>query len=255
MRALEINPVSLSTLVRAGVISYLAHRYDDAIMHYRECPRVGSGFLFGPICTWRRPLKSKAASGKRCRNFETAMKLAKGNNWVLAMEAHAHAIAGDRSSARRILDRIIFATDPKCVPSYDIAATYAALGESRQMGIWLSRACTERNMKVFTLIQDPRFEPLHHCIEFMEIAERVGLAQYNSLSAARLQPIAVFSLRPNSSGPCIANPRGHEYRAPTSISVRNGCCFHLHERVRSRWPLLRDQLRESKSNHSQSRPT
>jgi hypothetical protein len=64
------------------------------------------------------------------------------------------------------------------MPSYDIAAAYAALGESRKMVAWLNRACDERNMKLFTLTQDPRFDSFRDRGEFKEIVGQVGLAQY-----------------------------------------------------------------------------
>jgi len=63
------------------------------------------------------------------------------------------------------------------MPSYDIAATYAALGESQQMVAWLKRACGEGNMKLFTLTQDPRFDSLRHRSEFKAIVGQMGLAQ------------------------------------------------------------------------------
>lgn len=48
MHALEIDPVSLITLVWAGVTSHLAHRFDDAIKHYKSALRVRSIFCVDP---------------------------------------------------------------------------------------------------------------------------------------------------------------------------------------------------------------
>ena len=103
------------------------------------------------------------------------------------MKAHAHAVAGDKSSAREILNELKRARSRKCMPSYDIAATYAALGESNQAVAWLNRACDERNMKLFTLTQDPRFDPLRHRSEFKEIVEQMGLPQYTARPAVSRQ--------------------------------------------------------------------
>jgi hypothetical protein len=94
------------------------------------------------------------------------------------MKAHAHAVAGDKISARQILRGLKSSTNHNCMPSYDIAATHAALGESKQMGLWLNRACSERNMKVFTLMQDPRFDSLRNHSEFKEVVDQVGLPRY-----------------------------------------------------------------------------
>jgi len=92
------------------------------------------------------------------------------------MKAHTHAVAGETSVAREILNGL----KRNCVnamPSYDMAAVYAALGETTQTIEWLNRACQERNMKLFTLTQDPRFDLLRRQPEFMQVVEHVGLPQ------------------------------------------------------------------------------
>jgi hypothetical protein len=129
-------------------------------------------------------LEQKGDYKEAVREFENTIKLTGGSNCVLAMKAHAHAVAGDKTYARQILHGLKSSNNRKCMPSYDIAATHAALGESRQMGFWLNRACTERNMKVFKLMQDPRFDQLRDHSEFKEIAHQVGLSQYVPIRAA-----------------------------------------------------------------------
>jgi serine/threonine-protein kinase len=123
-------------------------------------------------------LEQKGNFVEALKEFEMADRLAGGSNCVKAMEAHTHAIAGDRSSARDILAELRDASRDGRMPSYDIAAAYAALGESRKMVAWLNRACDERNMKLFTLTQDPRFDSFRDHGEFKEIVGQVGLAQY-----------------------------------------------------------------------------
>jgi tetratricopeptide (TPR) repeat protein len=178
MHALEIDPVSLITLVWAGVTSHMAHRFDEAIKHYKSALELDPYFIWTHMYL-AQALEQKGDYKEAVREFENTLKLAGGNNCVLAMKAHAHAVAGDTTSARQILHGLKSSTNRKCMPSYDIAATHAALGESKQMGLWLNRACTERNMKVFTLMQDPRFDPLRHLSEFKEVVDHVGLTGYN----------------------------------------------------------------------------
>jgi tetratricopeptide (TPR) repeat protein/TolB-like protein len=181
MHALEINPVSIITLVWAGVTSHLAHQFDEAIRHYQSALELDPQFIWAHMYM-AQALEQKGNFKEALREFETTIKLAGGNNCVKAMKAHAHAVAGDKSSAREILDELKSAPSQRCMPSYDIAATYAALGDSRQMVSWLNRACSERNMKLFTLTQDPRFDPLRRCSEFKEIVEQVGLTRVSPAS-------------------------------------------------------------------------
>jgi tetratricopeptide (TPR) repeat protein/TolB-like protein len=178
MNALEINPVSIITLVWAGVTSHLAHQFDEAIRHYQSALELDPNFIWAHMYM-AQALEQQGNFKEALREFETTIQLTGGNNCVKAMKAHAHAVAGDKSSARGILKELESAPSRQCMPSYDIAATYAALGESHQVVAWLNRACDERNMKLFTLTQDPRFDPLRRCSEFNAIVQQMGLAQYS----------------------------------------------------------------------------
>lgn len=178
MHALEIDPVSIITLVWAGVTSHLAHQYDEAIRHYQSALELDPHFIWAHMYM-AQALEQKGNFREALREFETTIQLAGGNNCVKAMKAHAYAVAGDKSSARELLDEIKGTAASHCMPSYDIAATHAALGESSQTVAWLNRACSERNMKLFTLPQDPRFDPLRHRSEFKQIVEQMGLKQYS----------------------------------------------------------------------------
>jgi tetratricopeptide (TPR) repeat protein len=178
MHALEIDPVSLITLVWAGVTSHLAHRFDDAIKHYKSALELDPYFVWTHMYL-AQALEQKGDYKEAVREFENTIKLAGGSNCVLAMKAHTHAKAGDKTAALQILHGLKSSGNRKCMPSYDIAATHAALGESKQMGFWLNRACNERNMKVFTLMHDPRFDSLRHHSEFKEVVDQVGLPRYS----------------------------------------------------------------------------
>ena len=185
MHALEIDPVAPISLVWAGVTSHLAHNFDEAIDRYKKALDLDPHFIWTHMYL-AQALEQKGHFKGAIREFETAIRLAGGSNCVLAMEAHAYAIAGDKTSARQILSRLKSSTNRKCMPSYDIAAVYAALGESRQMDVWLNRACDERNMKVFTLNQDPRFDRLRDHPEFKEVVDLAGLTQYNQTPSSPL---------------------------------------------------------------------
>lgn len=174
MHALEINPVSIITLVWAGVMSHLAHDFDEAIRHYRSAleldPKFGWAHMY-----MAQALEQKGDFRTALREFATSAHLSSGNNCVKAMTAHAHAVSGDTDSAREILDELVKMPSKQCVPSYDIAAAYAALGESHHALSWLNRACRERNMKLFTLTHDPRFDVIRHHSGFQQIVRQVGL--------------------------------------------------------------------------------
>ena len=174
MHALEINPISIITLVWAGVTSHLAHQFDQAIRHYQSALELDPQFIWAHMYM-ALALEQTGDYKQALQEFETATLLAEGNKSVKAMMAHAHAVSGDRDAACEILEELGISSSSQGMPSYDIAATYAALGESHRMIAWLNRACREGNMKLFTLAQDPRFDPLRHHSGFRRIVEQVGL--------------------------------------------------------------------------------
>jgi tetratricopeptide (TPR) repeat protein len=179
MQALEIDPASPITQVWAGVTSHMAHRYDDAILHYKTAFELKPDFIWAHMYM-AQALEQKGEFKEALLEFETTLALANDNNCVKAMKAHALAAAGDRRSARTILRELQDTPANKCMPSFDIAATYAALGESKQTIAWLLRACREGNMKLFTLIQDARFDLLRDMTEFRAVVDHMGLTQYSS---------------------------------------------------------------------------
>ena len=174
MNALEIDPVSIITLVWAGVISYMARQFDEAIKHYRSALELAPDFVWAHMYL-AQALEQKGEFKSALKEFEIAIRMASGNHCVIAMKAHTHALAGDNISAREMLQDLKTEISAGCLPSYDIAATYAALGEPNRMIAWLTRACQERNMKLFTLPQDPRFDSFRSRDDFKEVVAQIGL--------------------------------------------------------------------------------
>lgn len=182
MHALEINPVSIITKVWAGVTSHLARQYDDAIQHYHSALELEPNFVWAHMYL-AQSLEQKGRYQEALDEFETVLQLTGGNNCVMAMKAHAYALAGETNTARMMLEELQAAPSDTCMPTYDMAATYAALGEGREVIHWLRRACEEHNMKLFTLTQDPRFDSIRSRLEFKGLIEEMGVSRYCRLRA------------------------------------------------------------------------
>ena len=174
LQALEIDPVSLITRVWAGVTAHLAHRFDDAIKYYESALELNPDFAWAHMYM-AQTLEQIGNFEAALEEFEIAFRLTGGSRCIRAMKAHAHAAAGDTVSAYQILEELKCSLSQTGMPTYDIAAAYAALGEHKSMLYWLDRACEERNMKLFTLIQDPRFDSVRNSTQFQSIVSRTGL--------------------------------------------------------------------------------
>jgi tetratricopeptide (TPR) repeat protein len=178
LRALDIDPVSAITWVWAGVTSYLAHRFDEAIVRCRSALELDPDLIHAHVYL-AQTLEQQHDYDAALQSFERAIQLSGGSSCVRAMKAHALAVCGDCSSARKILREVQKSTKHKCVPSYDIAAAYAALGEWPQSINWLQRACSERHMRLYSLGQDPRFDEFRYRSEFRDVVEGIGLKLYS----------------------------------------------------------------------------
>jgi TolB-like protein/Tfp pilus assembly protein PilF len=174
MHALEIDPLCLITIVWAGVTSYFARRYDVAIQYYGRALELNPDFMCAHMYL-AQSLEQQGYLEEALQRFGIALQLSGGSNSVKAMKAHTFAKMGNRDSAISILAELCGIPYQQCVPSYDIAAVYAALGEPDDAVTWLRQACSERSMKVFTLAQDPRFDSLRDNREFQKVIEHVGL--------------------------------------------------------------------------------
>ena len=172
--ALEIDPLSVITLVWAGFTSYLARQFDAAILHYKNALELDPNFAWTHMYL-AQALEQKGNFRAAHSEFDAALRLARGNHSAKAMQAHMHAMAGDKPSAREILRELKCASSADRLPSYDIAAAYAALAEPSRMIAWLRRACQERSMKLFTLPQDPRFDSFRCRSDFREVVREIGL--------------------------------------------------------------------------------
>jgi tetratricopeptide (TPR) repeat protein len=184
MKALDLDPVSPITNVWAGVISHLARRYDEAIRHFRRALELEPEFAWAHMFM-AQTLEQTGQMAEALHEFQATIELSGGSNCAKAMMAHAQAISGDKSAALRIVSDLNGRRDQKHIPSYDIAAVHAALGDSRKTIAWLDRACADHNMKLFTLAQDPRFEPVRNLSEFKHLINQVGLS--STLATPRIR--------------------------------------------------------------------
>jgi TolB-like protein/tetratricopeptide (TPR) repeat protein len=186
-RAVELDPAPI-TIVWAGVMAQVARRYDQAIGHYQRA------LEFEPKLPWThmymaQTLEQTGHLAEALLEYEATIQLSGGNNCAKAMKAHAHAVSGNRRAALRIVNDVRGISNrgisnQRCVPSYDIAAVYAALGEHQQMFAWLHRAYAERNIKLFTLAQDPRFDAVRHRSEVRTLTEHPDFQRiYSSIHA------------------------------------------------------------------------
>jgi TolB-like protein/Tfp pilus assembly protein PilF len=172
-RALELEPLALIFNAAVGWTLYHAGRFEESVAQLRRTLDLDAGFVpallfLGAVCT-EIPREREAVDALR-----RAVEASGGASLCRAFLAHAHAAAGDREEAARLL-RELAGTNDRYVPSYDLAAVHAALGERDDAFRRLERAFEERSHRLTFLRVDPRFRGLRSEERFEDLARRVGI--------------------------------------------------------------------------------
>jgi DNA-binding winged helix-turn-helix (wHTH) protein/TolB-like protein/tetratricopeptide (TPR) repeat protein len=173
-RATEIDPVSpLWAILRSQVLHY-AGRHDEAIRNLEETLRLHPQLIpallhLGLIYTnTGRPENGIA-------KFREAQAIGSDSTQLLALEAFAHATAGDRESALRILQDIEKRSERESVAASNVALAWTALGEKDRAFAWLERAYDQRIYLLRSVTVQPGFAPLRGDPRYAELVRRMGL--------------------------------------------------------------------------------
>lgn len=172
LRSLELDPLNSAINASVGMIRYLAHDYDGALAalrrgleidptHYVSHLRVGLAYL-----QKQRPNEAIAA-------MRLAVTHSGGSTEALAGLAQAHAVAGDKQTATKILQEL-GAGSLRYVSPYNLARVYAAVGDKRQAFTWLERAYEEHNPDLIEFAREPSFAALRSDPRFNELMRQVG---------------------------------------------------------------------------------
>jgi TolB-like protein/Tfp pilus assembly protein PilF/tRNA A-37 threonylcarbamoyl transferase component Bud32 len=171
-RAEELDPLSARMSADMGMAYYGARQYDRAIEQERKTLRLEPEFatsywIMGMAYEQKGSLPDATAA------YQHALELRPGNPNYLASLARSHALAGNASEARRVLNGMLNSQEP--VSPFFIALVYTALGDKGAAFKWLGKAIDERSGSVRYLRIEPRLDPLRPDPRFDLLLRRVGL--------------------------------------------------------------------------------
>ena len=134
-----------------------------------------------PVPRWYLGLvyEQKGAFQDAIAQFQNCIGITGGNRPSMsALLGHAYAAANRRSDAERILKQLSELSKQKYVPSYPVAAIYAALGDKEEALARLERAYDERDSWMDYLGLDPRLDILRSEPRFVNLIRRMKLPAY-----------------------------------------------------------------------------
>ena len=167
----ELDPLNSVINASVGMIRYLAHDYDGALVALRRGLEIDpthyvSYLRMGLVCL-QKNLPNEAIDAMR-----QAVMHSGGSTEALAGLAQAHAVAGDKLAMDRMVKEL-GERGHRYVSPYNVARAYAAINEKRALE-WLERAYREHNPDLIELTREPSFAGLHSDKKFRELVERIG---------------------------------------------------------------------------------
>ena len=168
----ELDPLNSVINASVGMIRYLAHNYDGALVALRRGLEIDpthyvSYLRVGLVCL-QKNLPNEAIDAMR-----QAVTHSGGSTEALAGLAQAHAVTGDKLAMERIVKELGESAD-RYVSPYNVARVYGAIDDKQRALEWLERAYREHNPDLIELTREPSFAGLHSDAKFRELVERIG---------------------------------------------------------------------------------
>jgi TolB-like protein/DNA-binding winged helix-turn-helix (wHTH) protein/Tfp pilus assembly protein PilF len=174
-RARELDPIGVWG-AQIGWILFHARRYDEAIQELRSVLAVhpddalAQWFLGFALIGKGRPQEAIPVFEKTA----TIMHRSPGSIELLAT---AHARAGHRTEALRLIDELKRRRRTGYIPAGALVNPHLALSDYDEAFVWFERAYQEQSSILQFLKVHPFFDPVRNDPRFVDLVHRVGLDQ------------------------------------------------------------------------------
>ena len=174
-QALTLDPLDLANNAHQGWYYLWTREFDRAIDPLKKAIELDPTF---PVPQWYLGLAYEQTHDYEAAiaQLQNCVRITNGRPSMVALLGHAFAAAGRRAEAQAILDQLNTLARERYVPSYSVAAIYAALGETDQAFTWLERAYDEHDSWMDYLGLDPRLDGLRADPRFTDLLRRMKLS-------------------------------------------------------------------------------
>lgn len=154
-RAAELDPVAAVVESNLALVYYHSGRFDEAIRCCRRAIDMDTR-LWSGYCDLGRVRLELGEHQGAIEALEKAVEILGPGRRVLAALGHAYAVAGERSRAEEILDRLRRPPGQPAAWTYGAAAVLMGLDRVEEGFDWLERAYEELDAGLVFLKVDPR---------------------------------------------------------------------------------------------------
>jgi tetratricopeptide (TPR) repeat protein len=173
-KALALDPVSLAVQTNLAITYYRVGRYDEAVEEARRVLHIDTNYAHAHYVLGRAYVQ-KGMYREAILSSRRAVALEGSNVRYVASLAHINGVAGKRSNASELLDKVKHIMVRRYVPAYMVAICYMGLGKKDEALGWLTRASEEHSAEAPFVKVDPRLAALHMEPRFRQILHKLGL--------------------------------------------------------------------------------
>jgi len=173
-RALELDPLNLMIGTWVGLRYYLARKFELAIEQGRNTVELDPHFAAAHLLLGDSYVQM-GLHEQGLAELQTAASQSGNSALYLAQVAVAHAAAGRKTEALRIIAQLQMIAVAQYVSPYGLAQIYAALNDKEQTFKWLQAAYDDRAVWMSYLAVDPVFDGFHSDQRFQDLLLRVHL--------------------------------------------------------------------------------
>jgi TolB-like protein/Tfp pilus assembly protein PilF len=171
-RAVELDPLSLINNADLGWVYFNARRYDEAIAQFRKTIEIDSHFYLTHYYLGEA-LLLKGQPTEAIAEYRTAVDL-NDDPIALALLGQAHARAGQRDEAQKILARLTQEAKSRYVSGYSFALVLAGLGDKEAAIDALEQAYRNgEGNDIYVIKVDPLLDGLRGHPRFEALAEKI----------------------------------------------------------------------------------
>jgi DNA-binding winged helix-turn-helix (wHTH) protein/tetratricopeptide (TPR) repeat protein/TolB-like protein len=173
-RAQDLNPVSLIVDTDVGRILYLSRRYDQAIEAYRKVLDLDPNFARAHT-RLGMAYAAKGDTRAAIAEFNQALRLSGPDPYLYGLLGYTQALAGNRTTARRLLNQLLERSHKTYVPPFSMALVCIGLGERSAALDWLQKAYQDHSTLMVYAKTDPLLDPVRSDPRFTALLREMNL--------------------------------------------------------------------------------
>jgi DNA-binding SARP family transcriptional activator len=170
-RAVELSPLDMGLAGQWGL--YYRRQFEQVIADNRRYLKLHPEYANAHLRLGKAYLQT-GRYREAVEEFEQSLRL-DDRGGTRAWLGYAHAVAGNRDEARRVLAELTARALQDYVAPYSFALVHTGLGDRDQAFAWLERAFAGRDEEMVWLRHEPALDSLRADARFADLVRRVGL--------------------------------------------------------------------------------